>query len=710
MEAQKVSSNQVFLEIIENDVAIVRLGRADERVVTLTRERIESLRQALNEITNKQLRGVVFMSPNEDMFTAGADINLIQSVTDAKQGEALAREGQLLFEQIANLKCTTVAAISGPCVGGGCEMVLACRYRVASNSQSTQIGLPETKLGILPGFGGTQRLPRLIGISRALDIILAGKTLTADKSLRAGLVDKVVNYEELLATGLKFARGAEKSSRPKLKFFEKFLTYSSLGLKVVKRKVEQDLVNKTKGFYPAPLAALKCVLYGLKHGHTDGLKLEAEELGKLIVTPECKALVNLFFLTEASKGLGKSARKDLDHVNTVVIGAGIMGAGIAGTMARSGSSVTIKDVNQPALDRAMDHIKKNLATVSDRERSFILNRIETTVKDTASVSNANLIIEAVFEDINLKKQILADMQAKVSANAILATNTSSLSVTEIASVLQNPSRVVGMHFFNPVEKMPLVEIIQGEQTSDKTIALIAALTAKIKKFPIVVRDVPGFLVNRVLFPYLNESAFLLGEGYSISDIDKAALDFGMPMGPLRLIDEVGLDVGSHVLDIMEAGYGERMTAPKYLKTMVAAGRKGRKSGGGFYDFKGKETTAYPRIRELLDIKTESKTVFDLKPIQDRLILSLVNEAVRCLDEGVAGYPSKEAANQVDLGTVMGIGFPPFRGGVLYYANSIGAKTIQEKLSKLEKEHGLRFKPADGITSRAKSGKNFHEKM
>lgn len=699
------------LEYANNgEVALVRLGTAEEKVITLTPERMQSLNDIFDLLKSKSIKGLVLLGPRQDMFTAGADINLINQVSDPKQGQELSKQGQDLFNKLENLPFTTVAAISGPCVGGGCEMVLACKYRIVSNHKSSLIGLPEVQLGILPGFGGTQRLPRLIGLPKALDIILQGKTLKFNKAFAAGLVDRIVSPEELEKFAIDVAAQKTKLISHKIKAVDRFLTFNSLGRYVVKRKVSQSVAKTTKGFYPAPPAALATAIYGLQNGMLQGLELEAQELGRLIVSSECKSLVKIFFLRESAKNLGKSAKDAAEKLSTVVIGAGIMGAGIAGSLARSGLNVILKDSNEAGLQKGSDYIRDSLhksRSLSETEKSFALNRIELTTKDSPNLSNSNFVIEAIFEEIETKKRILGEISKKVSSDAIIATNTSSLSVTEIAQAIDNPKRVIGMHFFNPVDKMPLVEIIRGKETSDKAIAIVAALTSKLKKFPIVVNDVPGFLVNRILSPYLNEAGYLLADGYSIKDIDKAALKFGMPMGPVRLLDEVGLDVASHVADTMFSAYGERMKSLMFTKTLVEKGRKGRKNSLGFYDFKDKTATPCSEIRSILGLKNSEISNANLSEIQDRLILSLVNEAVRCLDESVAGQPSKEAADQIDLGTVMGIGFPPFRGGIMHYAQSLGVKNIYEKLCSLEAKHGVRFKPAAGLKTRAEKNQNFY---
>jgi 3-hydroxyacyl-CoA dehydrogenase/enoyl-CoA hydratase/3-hydroxybutyryl-CoA epimerase len=691
-----------------NNVAVVQLGGQDEKVVTLTKVRMDSLRRILADIREKKPVGVVFTGPTTDMFTAGADINVIRDVTELSVGEALALEGQKLFDEIEALPMRTVAAISGACVGGGCEMVLACKVRVISDAKSSQVGLPEVKLGILPGFGGTQRLPRLIGLPRALDVILAGKTLRSAQALSYGLVDEVAPVDKLLDVAITYALGTKRPPSSRMSFTDTLLTFTGIGRKIVSKKAGAKVKKETKGFYPAPPAALAACLYGLENGLTDGYAHEAKELGRLIITPESKALTRLFFLTEGSKGLGKPARKSVETLRTMVVGAGTMGAGIAGSFAKVGYPVILKDVTDAGVQRGLSHIKNGLASMkylSDAERDAIYSKVEGTSKDSQNEPAVQLAVEAVFEEMEVKKKTLGGLATKVAADAILATNTSSLSVTEIASHIQNPDRVVGMHFFNPVEKMPLVEIVRGAKTSDKTVLLIAAVAAKLGKFPVIVNDVPGFLVNRTLVPYLNEAAYLLEEGYSVEDIDKAAQFMGMPMGPIRLLDEIGLDVAMHVGNTMVRGYGTRMAAPNFAGRLASQGRKGKKSGAGFYNFTEEGTKADPQIKKLLGVSREKKKGAK-EELGLRLILPLINESVRCLDEGVAGAPGVESAQQIDLASVMGYGFPAFRGGILYFAQSLGAKVLLEKLSLLERTVGSRFAPAPGIEKRAKSGASF----
>jgi 3-hydroxyacyl-CoA dehydrogenase/enoyl-CoA hydratase/3-hydroxybutyryl-CoA epimerase len=703
------AQSECTVELRESGVAVLRLGHVGDALVTFDEQRMNSLKSKLEELGRSRPTALIIAPVSEEMFCAGADLKLIERVTDPAEGAKLAKIGQDIFAMIERLPFPTIAAISGPCVGGGCELALACRYRIITDSKNSSIGLPEIQLGILPGFGGTQRLPRLVGLPLALDVILAGKILKPQKALKIGLVDEIVPFATLIGRAEALVVGSAKTKRRALSLKDRFLTFTGIGRGLVAKQVGAKLRAQTKGFYPAPPKALEAAVAGLTSPAGD-YALEARYLGELVASRESKALVRIFFLNEGAKGIGKSGKKLVEGLSATVVGAGVMGAGIAGTLARSGMSVVLQDTDDAAVARGVNHIKSGLersSSLSPQEKSFIVNRVEPTSKDSASTANSGVAIEAVFESMEVKKKIFSRLASVMSNESILATNTSSLSVSEIAKGLPNPERVIGMHFFNPVEKMPLVEIVRADRTNDKTVVMTAALAVKLGKSPIVVKDVPGFLVNRILTPYLCEAAFLVQEGVSITEIDKAATAFGMPMGPIRLLDEVGLDVAGHVVDIMVAGYGERMSSPNMSAKLAALGRKGRKTNSGFYDYVGDAVVPFPDLNQVLGITTSVS--YSREQIQDRLLLRLVNEAVRCHDEGVAGYPGKDAVNQIDLGSVMGFGFPPFRGGLLFWAESIGAAEIYRKLSELHVKFGVRFEPASGLKKRAEQKKSLLDK-
>jgi len=708
-----VSEHSVVLEV-DGDVAILNLGSPEEKVVILSEKRMESLRDALGKIAEMarsgEVKGMVLAGAHEGLFCAGADINIIKGVTSAEEGKRLAKQGQDVFQILEDFPITTVAAISGACVGGGCELVLACDYRILADNSSTKIGLPEVKLGILPGFGGTQRLPRLVGVQAAMDMILKGRVSPASIALKIGLADELVGSgDNLISRCIDIASGKRRPPRSGLGLLDKAIARFAPVRNFVKSKIVKQVGKTTGGHYPAPAKAIESVFHGLEHGLEAGYELEAKSLGELIVTPECKSLVHIYFLTEEASRLGKSAQERVEGTSVGVIGAGTMGAGIAASFLMSGCPVILVDTVKEARERARERIEK----IIGKKRSFSQKKKEqcldslTLTDDLAKFSGAGLVIEAIIEDLDIKKKVLGSIEKIVGDDCILASNTSSLSVTDIASGLQRPEGFIGMHFFNPAEKMQLVELVCGEKTSDEAIAIVAALTDSLGKYPVVVQDVPGFLVNRTLTPYLVEAAYLLSEGHSVKEIDKAATRFGMPMGPLRLLDEIGLDVAAKVSEIIETGYGVRMQGPKFAEELVAKGLYGKKSGKGFYIYpegKGKPEVN-SELFSMLDIKKSDKKC-DSDTISRRLSYSLVNEAVRCLDEGVSGVPGPGAAGQIDLASVMGTGFAPFRGGIINYADSVGAKRLHKDLEEFSKLYGERFNPAKGIKDRAGSGAGF----
>lgn len=689
-------SEAVSLTFAEDcSLATITLGREDETAIVLTPTRMDSLLAALEEVRTKQPQGLVLRAPSLKSFCVGADISLIQGVTDPREGFELAQQGQEAYNLLEDLNCTTVAAISGPCVGGGCELVLACDYRILSDGSSSVIGLPETKLGILPGFGGTYRLPRLIGLPAALDIILAGKTVKAKKALKIGLVDKLSRSELLFDEAAAVALGHTILPKRKKGLGNRLASSTRLGRFCTAHMAQKSLQRQTKGFYPAPEKALVRCVKGLGLDRSTGLALEAQDLGKLIVTPESKALVHVYYLTEHSKTLAKTANLDPNTLHGMVIGAGTMGAGIAGLLAQKCQSVIVKDTSLESLNRGKKHTQKTFSkrrSLSSFQKAAALNRIDWLQYHSETERRAGMVIEAVFENMSLKKTIFQEVAQHVDTDCILASNTSSLSVTELASELPRPERFIGMHFFNPVERMPLIELITGDHTSEETVAKTAALSLSLGKFPIVVKDVPGFLVNRILIPYLNEAVYLLQEGYSVVDIDTAATQFGMPMGPIRLLDEVGLDVAAHVSEIMVQGYGERMSVPAFAKTLTERGRLGKKNKKGFYDYSSKKAVPWSELTDILGISATKSSTSDSSYLQQRLIFHLVNEAMKCLNEGVAGTDLEHATKQIDLGMVMGIGFPPFRGGVIHYAQQVGLDVIRDHLQNFADEFGIRYVP------------------
>jgi 3-hydroxyacyl-CoA dehydrogenase / enoyl-CoA hydratase / 3-hydroxybutyryl-CoA epimerase len=683
--------NQVTLKIDRDKIAILNLGNIKEKAIVLNRLRLESLAEKLDELVKEPPAGLIITGPSAEMFSVGADINMIANVATATDGEKLAKVGQELFNRIENLKFPVVAAISGQCLGGAFELALSCNHRICSDDLSTSIGLPEVKLGIIPGFGGTQRLPKLIGIEKSLDIILQGKTLRAKEALGQGLVSEVVAYPHLLSRAVSIIKNINNIKVNPLTLKEKLLTFTSIGRLIVTKVTEKKLART---LFPAPKKALDCVIFGLQNGIEKGLEQEAKAIGELIVGSESKALVYLFLLSEASKKLGKAHLNEISRINVIVVGAGIMGRGIATVLALKGISVTLKDVSHDIITQAKNSINNDidkLSYLSPSEKNTIKDLVAYSTDSNLTTGDSNIVIEAVIEKLEIKQQIIKELEKSLPSNTIFASNTSSILIEKIGSNMIDNSKLIGMHFFNPVRKMPLVEIIRSNTTSDKSVALTTALAVKLGKFPVVVNDVAGFLVNRILFPYLNTALMLFAKGVSTTKIDNAALAFGLPMGPLRLLDEVGIDVAVHVSAILRESYGKRMAGEEFPKDMINKGLYGKKKGSGFYKYLNGKSEVNQELPELigLNISTQYEDL-SFSTIQQLLVYSLINEGLRCFYEEVAGSIGAESAGQIDLASVMGLGFPAFRGGLIYYANSLGVTLLVTELTKLNQTYGEQF--------------------
>lgn len=698
------------------DVAWVEFDLPGEKVNKLNSTVLVRLLNVIEELAASKYKAVIFISKKPNIFIAGADINEIKDLKVKEEARDAAAFGQSIFTLLEALPMPTIAAVHGACMGGGCEFILACDYRIATDDLSTKIGLPEVLLGIIPGFGGTQRLPRLVGLQASLDIILAGKSVLGSKAAKIGLVDLCVPKELLMQQTQKFAEDVIKKGKRRKYFSPRGLPNSLLEgpLKFLVFKGARDLVLKnTKGHYPAPLAALSVIKKTYGGNIFKGLNHEADVFGQMAITDVSKNLISLFFMTESVKkqtGLAGDAKIDLVDVKNVgVLGAGTMGGGIAQLAADKGMSVRVKDVT-------LDAIAKGLKTASDlfgkdlkrkKINKYELSRKTSLISgglDYAGFKEIDVIIEAIVEDMNIKKKVLADMAQYCRQDVIVASNTSSLSINEMSTAWPNRENFVGMHFFNPVNKMPLIEVIRGEKTSDKATATIFALSKKMGKTPIVVKDGPGFLVNRLLLPYLNEACYVFAEGLSVEHIDKTLLKFGMPMGPLHLIDEVGIDVGAKVAKILFNAFGMRAEPAPVMSKIVEAKKLGKKNNSGFYfyDSAGKKLDVDPNIHSIAGVQKTSDSKYKNDELTHRVLFPMINEAALCLQEGIV-----ERAQDVDLGMIMGTGFPPFRGGLLKWADSLGVTKIVDELEEMSVKYGQRFKPSEAIFKMARAGKKFY---
>ncbi|MEX3020114.1 fatty acid oxidation complex subunit alpha FadJ [Kluyvera sp. STS39-E] len=698
------------LTVRADNVAVVAIDVPDEKMNTLKAEFGAQVRAILKQIReNKNLLGVVIISAKPDNFIAGADINMIGRCKSAQEAEALARQGQQVMAELSSLAIPVVAAIHGACLGGGLELALACDARICTDDGRTVLGLPEVQLGLLPGSGGTQRLPRLVGVSTALDMILTGKQLRARQALKAGLVDEVVPHSILLEAAAEYARKPRHEQR-NLPIRERILA-GPLGRNLLFSMAGKKTAQKTQGNYPATDKILQVIETGLAHGTSSGYEAEARAFGELAMTPQSQALRNIFFAsTDLKKDPGASV--DAGPLRSVgILGGGLMGGGIAYVTAVKGKlPVRIKDINANGINHALKYswdqleqkVRRRHMKAAERDAQLALISGGT---DYRGFAHRDVVIEAVFEDLSLKQKMVNEVEQNCATHTIFASNTSSLPIGDIAALAERPEQVIGLHFFSPVEKMPLVEVIPHAGTSEQTIATTVKLAKKQGKTPIVVADKAGFYVNRILAPYIAEAMRMLVEGESVEDIDNALVKFGFPVGPIQLLDEVGIDTGTKILPILEAAYGERFSAPATLiQAILNDDRKGRKNGRGFYLYgvKGRKSK-----------KQVDKTVYSLagmsarrsqcaaQQIAERCVMLMLNEAARCVDEGVV-----RSARDGDIGAVFGIGFPPFLGGPLRYMDTLGAGEVVARLQRLATQYGSRFAPCEVLIQRAERGLTF----
>jgi 3-hydroxyacyl-CoA dehydrogenase/enoyl-CoA hydratase/3-hydroxybutyryl-CoA epimerase len=692
---------------------------APAKVSLLNAGTVSLLEILIGQLAVQAPKGLIVRNVRPDAFIAGADLNEIRALRSAQDAEAASRRGQRLFAALERLPFPVVAAIGGACLGGGTELALACHFRVASEAPRTEIGLPEVRLGILPGWGGTQRLPRTVGLPQALDIILNGKSLDARRAKHAGLLDEVVPQDILWAAAERLVEEAREGRRPRRRFSDGVVARAmpwrlasiALTVRVARGRLSERVDER---HYPAPYLALEAVAHGLRAGMDAGLESEAEAIGRLATSATSRGLVSLFTMQQEARRDPIVAAKPRPISGTAVVGAGVMGGGIARALARSGFTVRLKDIDAQALGRGMAvaHELENTDVARRRitkgERDRRLDRLLPTLEYTG-FRRATVVIEAVVESLKVKRQVLRDLEAVAPEGFIFASNTSSLPIADIAAEARRPDQVVGLHFFNPVHRMPLVEVIRGRQTSDETVATVVELSRRIGKTPIVVGDAPGFLVNRVLMTYLGEALLLLEEGGRIDDVDGILVDFGMPVGPFALLDQVGIDVAAHVAGVLGEAFADRAPKTTVLAALKDKGWLGTKSGRGFYVEERPEGSGDRPARAPRRVNTgvydlvagSGQRTFEHGSVESRLILPMVNEAARCLEASLVRSPA-----EVDLAMVLGTGFPPFRGGLLRHADTLGLPTVVQSLSLLAQRHGTRFSPARLLLDLVQAGRGF----
>jgi len=694
-------------------------GESINKLSLAVMEELESVLEQLEE--KKQAKALVIRSAKSAVFIAGADLKSFQKVlNDPSLAEKMIQTGHRIYNKLQNLHFPSIAAINGACLGGGLELALACTYRIVADSQHTSLGLPETSLGLFPGWGGTQRLPRLVGLTQGLTMILSAKPVDAKKAYQMKLVDAIFPYEffqegiERFVSECLSKKGRNRilERRKRSGVYSFVFEKNPLGRAVIYRKAKKNVLKKTKGFYPAPLAAIEVVrgtyALPLKKGLEEEIKYF---LNSMTNGDFCHVnnLVQLFFNSEAIKknpGIPETSMSIPTIDSAGVIGAGTMGSGIAWLLSDRGLLVRMKDIHWKAIGKGYAAAWKTYQTLIKKKKlqpsqvNAKFHKISGTIS-YQGFEHVAFVIEAAVENIELKHKILQELEENISSGTIVASNTSSYTVAELSSVLKHPERLVGMHFFNPPARMPLVEIVPGEKTAPEVIVSVVRLCKSLKKIPIVVRDCAGFLVNRLFVRGFFEVLLMLEEGVPMERLDRAFLNFGMPMAPFLVADEVGNDVNLNVFESLTKAYGDRFAVPEVLKLLNQQGLFGKKAGKGFYVHKKKPPKPNPQIKELVVKSRQSERLTEEK-IVDRLTLAMINEASRCLEEGIVQQPG-----HLDVAMVFGTGFPPFRGGLLKYADHLGIETLVSRMENLQAMYGERYTPTKQLREMQKRKETFY---
>lgn len=702
---------------------VLILDLPGKSVNVLTRQVLADLDGAL-EALSKQSRVPVLMvrSGKKAGFLAGADLQEFTEITDEQGARAMSEAGQKVFDKLAAFPAPTVAVIHGAALGGGLELALACDYRLVFDKANTQLGLPEVELGLLPGWGGTQRLPRLIGLERALQVILSAKRLNAQEAYEWGLADAYASTEKELRdqhARLMFRAVSEGKRRrerlPLRTWRQRLLESNPFGRRLIFRATERLLRQRVPDDMPAFTEALEAVRIGVERGMEAGLAREREAAGRLALSSACRHLIGLFFQREeARKPRGLEQVPEIKRVG--IVGAGVMGAGIAQLAALHGCEVVVQEVHADALAAGLKRIEELFDKAVERRRLGAAEAKEKRSKLRGTVAwegfdRVDLVIEAAVEDLEIKRNLFREMTARTSAQTVLATNTSSLAVRRLQEGMAHPERIAGLHFFNPVHKMPLVEVVQASETSEATMARLLRFSIDLGKTPVRVGDGPGFVVNRILMPYLDEALRLVGEGLKIKDVDRVMRRFGMPMGPLELLDQIGLDVAAHVARLVQQQLGRPQEEAGIFARMKEKGWLGQKTGRGFYLHENRKPRVHTAAEEL--VRESHKDAAGLMKLpeavrlaeaRERMVLLMVNEAVKVLEEKLAD------ASTIDLAMVFGTGWAPHRGGPLCYADERGLGEVVRTLEQFQRQWGARFAAARELQRRAESGERFRPRQ
>jgi 3-hydroxyacyl-CoA dehydrogenase/enoyl-CoA hydratase/3-hydroxybutyryl-CoA epimerase len=716
-------AESLIVELEPDGTALLWLDVPQRTYNVFSRQVLVDLDVAFDKIAgDPTVQRLVILSRKATGFAAGADLHEFAHIKSGSEAMAASAAGQRVFDKLAALRTPTVAVISGPCLGGGLEFALACDYRIVLDQPGTQLGFPEIELGLIPGWGGTQRFPKVVGLERALQVILMRKRLDPAEALRWGLADALVsNQDEALdqvrgplGQRLRHQGKVRRVTLPRRTWRQRLVESTPVGRWLLFRGAARILDRRVPDDMPAPREALQALQVGLTRGLAAGLAFEREAIGRLATTTACRNLMTLFFLIERAREKGESTVPGSSQPRRIgVVGAGTMGAGIAQLAAIKGYSVVVQEVNAAALAAGMKKIDDLFRKAAER-RVLPAAEAEQKLKAIGQTTNwegfgdVDLAIEAVIEDLPLKQKVFRELEQRTRPDAVLATNTSSLQVHLIQKGMQHPERVAGLHFFNPVHKMPLVEVVNAPGTKEGVPAQLAQWAASLGKTPVVVRDGPGFIVNRILMPYLNEAGMLVAAGMAIEEVDQVMRRFGMPMGPLELLDQVGLDVAAHIARAVGPAFGKRLTPHPALEKMVAHGWLGQKSNQGFYLYRGKDKKVNSEALNQLQKETASghqPAAGSISPLEsrERMVCLMVNEAAACLAEGLG-----ERADVVDLAMVLGTGWAPHRGGPLRYADDRGPGDIVATLEDLTRRLGPRFEPCSELRRRAATGEPFYD--
>jgi len=724
-------SKSFSVEMIEQNIAVISIDIKDEKQNTLRAEFADEINVVLDDLQKQNPFGIIITSGKKDSFIVGADIKMLSSLQSSEQILELTSAGYKVFNRLEELDIPIVAEIHGACLGGGLELTLACHGRVCSNHSSTIMALPEVQLGLLPGGGGTQRLPQLIGITEALGMMTTGRNIRPSKALKIGLVDDVAEVTHLRKASIKKLQSLARTRGDKPDFsvtnlFSSLLSAkgwqtlllekNKIGLDFLFQQARKKVLAKTKGNYPAPEKIIDCVeawsVANKDQGDKEqGYKTEALKFAELVLSPESKQLINLFFaVTELKKDRFTAVDVNGKPVTKLgVLGGGLMGAGIALVSTdKAKATVRIRDISESGINHALKYAYDRLQSRVKKRHYTKVQAAEKMARisggtDYSGFAQVDMVIEAVFESLELKHQMLKDVEAHCPEDTIFASNTSSIPITDIAAKAKRPENVIGMHYFSPVDKMPLLELIKTDNTSDQVIATAVEFGRKQGKTVIVVNDGAGFFTSRVLGAYINEAGHMVTEGVPVEALDAAMTNFGYPVGPITLLDEVGIDIGTKITPILEQAFGERMKPAAAFNRLVESGREGRKNKKGFYDYTKKGKGKRPVDQTVYDdLGVQPTNKMEASIIQERCNLMLINEAIRCLSEGILQSP-----RDGDIGAIFGLGFPPFLGGPFRYADQLGSQNLVERLEYYQQNVDQRFKPCKHLVKMAAEGKSFY---